>query len=231
MNSLKCVGVILIILGGAPAAANASDGSVRTLQHEKIEWTWSDRPDQPDPQLPNVLLEGDSITRNYYEPVQTLLKGQANVYLFATSLSAGDPRLAGQIRDYLTGRPITFSIIHLNNGMHGADYTIKDFSAYYRELMSPIKGLAPQAKCIVATTTPVRKDLPDYPTNTEIDQRNAAAIAYATEFSCALDDQHGLMMRHQDLHSDDVHFGPEGSAIQARQVAASIEALLPGHAK
>jgi hypothetical protein len=34
------------------------------------------------------------------------------------------------------------------------------------------------------------------------------------------------MMQHQDLHSDDVHFGPEGAAIQAQQVAALIATML-----
>jgi lysophospholipase L1-like esterase len=178
-----------------------------------------------------VLLEGDSITRNYYDQVEVLLKGKANVYLFATSLGVGDPRLAGQIRDYLTGRPLDFAVIHLNNGMHGAQYTAEEFSADYPELLAPIKALAPGAKCIVATTTPVRKDLPDYPTNAEIDRRNATASAYALRFACALDDQHRLMMDHQDLHADDVHFGPEGAAIQARQVAAAIEAVLSERAK
>lgn len=231
MNIINRAAFICFILGAFPAAAHASNIPARTLQHEKIEWTWSDRPEQPDPRLPNVLLEGDSITRNYYEAAQTLLKGKANVYLFATSLSVGDPRLPGQIRDYLTGRPLEFSVIHLNNGMHGAQYTAAEFKSYYLELMSPIKNLAPQAKCIVATTTPVRKESPDYPTNSQIDARNTIAAAYAIQDACALDDQHRLMMQHQDLHSDDVHFGPDGAAIQAKQVAAAIEALLPRGAK
>jgi len=231
MNRLKCAAVLCIILGAVPVVAHGSNIPERTLQTEKIEWTWSDRPDQTDPRLPNVLLEGDSITRNYYEPVQTLLKGKANVYLFATSLSVGDPRLASQIRDYLTGRPLVFAVIHLNNGMHGPQYSSEEFKAYYPEILSPMKDLAPHAKCIVATTTPVRKDSPGSPTNIQINARNAIAAAYATQFSCTLDDQHQLMMQHQDLHSDDVHFGPEGAAIQAQQVAATIEALLPRGAK
>jgi hypothetical protein len=226
MNNLKCTAVLCIILGMFPVVAHGSDIPERILQTERIEWTWSDRPDTPDPNLPNVLLEGDSITRNYYEPVQALLKGKANVYLFATSLSVGDPRLSGQIRDYLTGRPLHFAVIHMNNGLHGHQYTAGDFKAYYPELMSPIKNLAPQAKCIVATATPVRKDSPDSPTNIQINARNTIAAAYATQYACALDDQHSLMMQHQDLHSDDVHFGPEGAAIQAQQVAALIATML-----
>jgi hypothetical protein len=42
-----------------------------------------------------------------------------------------------------------------------------------------------------------------------------------------LDDQHALMLQHQDLHKGSVHYQPSGYAIQARQVADSILKLLP----
>jgi hypothetical protein len=64
---------------------------------EKIEWTWTDRPDTPSTAPPNVLLVGDSITRAYYPEVAKQLSGEANVYLFATSASSGDPRLPQQL--------------------------------------------------------------------------------------------------------------------------------------
>jgi hypothetical protein len=38
----------------------------------------------------------------------------------------------------------------------------------------------------------------------------------------SIDDQEALMLQHQDLHQDDVHFTPAGSAIQAQQVAQTI---------
>src|SRR5882757_10866823 len=63
---------------------------------EEIEWTWEVRPAHVDSKLPNVLLVGDSITRNYYPEVQRLLSHVANVYLMATSTSMGDPRLPHQ---------------------------------------------------------------------------------------------------------------------------------------
>jgi hypothetical protein len=46
---------------------------------EKIEWTWTDRPDSPAAALPNVLLVGDSITRGYYPATAKELDGVANV--------------------------------------------------------------------------------------------------------------------------------------------------------
>lgn len=57
---------------------------------EKIEWTWTDRPEAPVAGRPNVLLVGDSITRAYYPAVANDLRGVANVYLFASSACSGD---------------------------------------------------------------------------------------------------------------------------------------------
>src|ERR1700692_4439853 len=61
---------------------------------EEIEWTGAVRPPHPDARLPNVLLLGDSISRNYFPQVTKDLAGVANVYLLAVSTSVGDPRLA-----------------------------------------------------------------------------------------------------------------------------------------
>src|SRR3981081_2898230 len=71
-----------------------------TSRTEEIEWTWEVRPVQANPKLPNVLLLGDSITRNYYPEVTRQLSGVANVYLMASSTSLGDPRLVRQIEEF-----------------------------------------------------------------------------------------------------------------------------------
>lgn len=47
---------------------------------EMIEWTWEVRPAHPDLKLPDVLLLGDTITRNYFSEVTKDLAGTANVY-------------------------------------------------------------------------------------------------------------------------------------------------------
>jgi len=41
-----------------------------------------------------------------------------------------------------------------------------------------------------------------------------------------IDDQHALMLEHQDMHGDDVHFTKEGSALQAKAVAACVRKTL-----
>jgi hypothetical protein len=70
---------------------------------EEVEWTWEVRPQLADPKLPNVLLLGDSITRNYFAQVAKDLSGIANTYLLASSTSVGDPRLPRQMPLVLSG--------------------------------------------------------------------------------------------------------------------------------
>lgn len=192
---------------------------------EKIEWTYSDQPGNPDPALPNVLLIGDSITRAYYPAVARGLEGKANCYYFATSASVGDERLPQQIGQYFTMIRVPFAVVHFNNGMHGWKYSEVEYARYFEELPTAIRAAAPRAKLVWASTTPVRKDQPGGATNGRIEARNAIATRKLGP-SIPIDDQYALMAAHGDLHSDDIHFNPEGSAIEAAQVVDIIAKLL-----
>jgi hypothetical protein len=224
LRSARPIPVILAVsLLGIALCANSAD---RFAHIEKIEWTWSDRPAAPDDRLPNVLLLGDSITRGYYEPAATLLDGKANVYLFATSAAVGADMLSEQIRAYAKMVGIRFHIVHLNNGMHGRTYTEAEYRAHYPAFIDTVKRQWPEAQCIVATTTPVLVDGEDGPTNARIVVRNAIAVEDAAKSGCRLDDQHALMLQHQDLHDGNVHYTAAGSRVQAEQAAASILRVL-----
>jgi hypothetical protein len=194
---------------------------------EKIEWTWTDRPDAPQPNLPNVLLEGDSITRGYYPEAEKDLAGVANVYLFATSASSGDSRLPGQLHDYFSMIGVPFAVVHFNNGMHGWGYTEQQYAAGLPGMVAALRAGAPHATLIWATTTPVLHDSSTGgATNARLDARNRLAAAVMTRDHIATDDQHTLMLQHQDTHNGDVHFTPAGSAIQAAQVAQIVRSAL-----
>src|ERR1700675_1480762 len=79
---------------------------------EKIEWAGEVPPPNPDLRLPNVLLLGDSITRNYFPQVTKDLEGIANVYLMASSTSVGDPRLPNQIAEFSVMEHVSFRVVH-----------------------------------------------------------------------------------------------------------------------
>ena len=194
---------------------------------EKIEWTWTDRPVAAVPNLLNVLLVGDSITRGYYPEVAKDLSGVANVYLFATSCASGDPRLPGQLRDYFSMMGLKFGVIHFNNGMHGWGYTEQQYAAGLPGMVTALRAGAPRAKLIWASTTPVLHDsAKGESTNARIDERNRLAAAVMHRDAIPTDDQHALMLKHQDLHNGDVHFTAAGSALQAEQAAAAIREAL-----
>ncbi len=222
---------LLIVMAGSPASSQTAPtkASRPASLLEKVEWTWADRAETIDPALPNVLLVGDSITRAYFPDVTRLLAGKANVYLFATSCAAGDPRLPGQLHDYFSMQPLSFSVIHFNNGMHGWAYADSAYKAALPDMVGILRKDQPSSHLIWSSTTPVRADKPGGATNPRIDERNAGAAAFMKRTGIPIDDQHLLMSAHNDLHADDVHYNPAGSKLQAQQVVDSISNQLPAN--
>jgi hypothetical protein len=194
---------------------------------EEIEWTWEVRPPHTDPKLPNVLLLGDSLSRNYFPEVTKDLAGEANVYLMASSTSVGDPRLPHEIREFAAMENVPFRIVHFNNGMHGWDYTEAQYRAAFPEFLRTVRSLVgSDADLVWATITPVQPKAFNGATNERIDARNAIATGFITAAHIRIDDQHALMMQHRDLYQDTVHFNDAGSRLMGEQAAASIRALL-----
>jgi hypothetical protein len=191
---------------------------------EEIEWTWAVRPAHADLELPNVLLVGDSISRNYFPEVKRQLDGVANVYLLATSICVGDPRLPTEIKAFAKMEDVPFRVVHFNNGMHGWTYSEAEYKAGFPDYLKTLHSIAPKAVFIWATTTPVRKDEDPGPTNARVDARNAIALDFV--HGMAIDDQHELMGKHQDLHEDNVHFNTQGSDIGGAQAADFIKKAL-----
>jgi hypothetical protein len=217
------ISILLILLAVPNLLPAQSTGSLL----EEIEWTWEVRPSHYDPKLPNVLLLGDSITRNYYPAVARRLTGKANVYLMATSASVGDPRLPLQIADFVTAEAVHFSLVHFNNGMHGWAYSESQFERAFPSFLRAIQDSASGAQLIWTTTTPVKVDASPGPTNSRIESRNAIAKTFAQKSGLPIDDQHELMMHHPDKYDDTVHFNESGAEIQAAQAVATIEVALP----
>lgn len=194
---------------------------------EEIEWTWEVRPPHPHPKLPNVLLLGDSLSRNYFPQVTKDLAGVANVYLMASSISVGDPRLPREIREFAAMEKVPFRVVHFNNGMHGWDYTEAQFKAAFPEYLRTVRSLVKDNSDLVwATITPVEPEAFNGATNDRVDARNAIARGFITAAHIPIDDQHALMMDHRDLYQDTVHFNPAGSNLMGDQAAATIRAQL-----
>jgi hypothetical protein len=222
---------VLCLLFACAAFAAQKPVSNSVSIPEEIEWTWEVRPPHPDPKLPNVLLLGDSLSRNYFPQVTRDLAGVANVYLMASSTSVGDPRLPHQIREFATMEDVTFRIVHFNNGMHGWGYTEAQYKAAFPEFLRTVRSLVGKnagktSGLIWANITPVEPNAFNGASNSRIDARNAIARSFIDAAHIPIDDQHALMLQHQNLHQDTVHFNTAGSNLMGDQVAAKIRAQL-----
>jgi hypothetical protein len=220
---LLMISNLLILLAWSGSVHAQATGSLL----EDIEWTWEVRPTHYDSKLPNVLLLGDSITRNYYPEVVRRLSGKANVYLMATSASVGDPRLPLQIADFATAQAVHFSLVHFNNGMHGWAYSESQYERAFPSFLRAIQDSAPGARLIWTTTTLVKAEASPGPTNSRIEARNAIAKTFVLKAGVSIDNQHELMMHHLNTYEDAVHFNESGAEIQGAQATATIEAALP----
>lgn len=210
----------------SPVEEHAQAASTSSSRPEETEWTWEVRPADPDAKLPNVLLVGDSISRNYFPEVQRQLNGVANVYLLATSAAVGDPRLSKQLAEFDAMEAVQFRVVHFNNGMHGWNYSEAEYRRAFPAFLASIRALDPEASLVWASTTPVKVDAPQGATNDRVNARNAIAFSFVNAAEIPVDDQHALMMQHQDDFQDSAHFNGAGSRIQGKQAAECILKLM-----
>ena len=218
---------ILFTCGSQLASTQVpTDKQPHASRPEEIEWTWEVRPAQASPKLPNVLLLGDSITRNYFLQVTKDLEGVANVYLMTSSTSVGDPRLASQIAEFAKLQGVRFAVVHSNNGMHGWGYTEAQFKVAFPSFLDAVDALPGHGKLIWSNITPVKPECTTGATNPRIDSRNAIAEGLVSARKIPIDDQHALMENHLDAFQDTVHFNKSGSAIMGDQAAAIIKKAL-----
>jgi hypothetical protein len=221
-----CEHVWLIALGLACLLSTIAMAEKPATIPEEIEWTWEVRPPHPDPNLPNVLLLGDSISRNYFPQVRKNLAGIANVYLMASSTSVGDPRLEHQIKEFAETEKVHFRVLHFNNGMHGWAYSEEQYKAEFPRFLRALRSLTGKDGVLIwASTTPVRSDATNGASNTRVEERNQIALGFVKP-GISVDDQFSLMKQHQDLYEDSVHFNPAGAAIQGDQATEMIRSAL-----
>jgi len=213
--------LMLVLLTCAAQAAEP------VVKREATEWCDIWMTHSTEHTLPRVLLIGDSITRGYGKEVERKLDGRAYVGRLATSKSLGDGALLEEIA--LVLRQTKFDVIHFNNGMHGWDYTEEEYGRAFPQLLALFKQLAPQARLIWATTTPVRegKELKLAPRTERVKARNRLAQELVIKAGIPIDDLFALCVEHPDFSSPDgVHASAKGIAAQAAQVAAAIAAQL-----
>ncbi len=192
---------------------------------EEIEWCDIRVTAANSPDIPRVLLVGDSITHNYYPTVEERLHGHCAVARLATSKCVCDPSYRGEVQLLLDTYP--FSLIHLNNGLHGWGYSEEAYGDSLRVIVRFLREELPQAELILATSTPMRcaGALDELAADTErVRIRNRFVAEIADEFGLPVNDLFSPVIDHPEFYNDDgVHFNAQGNLALGQQVAAVIE--------
>jgi acyl-CoA thioesterase-1 len=192
---------------------------------------------EDDPNLPRVLLIGDSISVGYTEPVRKILAGKANVHRIPDNAQTSTKGVE-QLDAWLEGG--NWKVVHFNFGLHdisrkidgGADLRgdpttpIGIYQSNLEIMLDTLKGTG--AGLIWASTTPV-------PTGNTAGRRegdekryNDVARGIMSEHGITINDLYGLLWGrlHEVQLPANVHFTAEGSRVLGERVAAAIEAAL-----
>mgnify|MGYP000043441009 FL=1 len=175
---LKVIPLLSASLLSSFAYAETAKGAWTALVAENFR----ERPEfafvENNQKLPNVLIYGDSISIHYTQAVRAVLEGKANVYRLY--LNGGDSKSfirkmtkmhqTMQDKKLLDGWRFNWDVIHFNVGLHDLKYThnrkldkvngqqitsLSDYEKNLRANIQYLKLLAPKAKLIFATTTPI----------------------------------------------------------------------------
>jgi GDSL-like Lipase/Acylhydrolase family len=197
------------------------------------------------PNLPSVLIIGDSISISYTLPVRQKLEGIANVIRPVANCESTLTIL--EKLDHWLGHT-KWTVIHFNAGLHDLEHVQSEGVAPGKQIMLPVEK-GPRwvsidsyrsnlekiverlkktgAKLVFATTTPVpagaRSRVPE-----DVARYNEAALAVMREHGIQIDDLYSAVVEsaYRFQKPQDVHFYQEGSDILADHVAASIKAPL-----
>jgi hypothetical protein len=194
-----------------------------------------------DPNLPRVLLIGDSISMGYTIPVREMLNGKANVHRPPANCGQTQRGL-DQLDRWLGDKK--WDVIHFNFGLHDLKYLDANgkyvdpdkgkqvappdvYEKNLRELVARLKKTG--AKLIFATTTPVPAGTLGRVEGDEVRYNEVAARVMADN-GVPIDDLHAVAVKDQQTiqRPRNVHFTPEGYRLLAASVAASIERALQG---
>ncbi len=200
------------------------------------------QPPTVDPNLPNVLLIGDSISIGYMLDVRKQLEGKANVFRPATNCGPSTNGVKS-IDEWLGDRK--WDVIHWNHGLHDLKYlgpkgkNLADPKAEGSYQQVPIeayqvnlKRIAERLKKTGATviwceTTPVPEGSAGRVAGDSKRYNEAAAEVMNEVGGIKTDPLYEFAIKHADMQRPaNVHYTPEGSAKLAEQVSEVIRESL-----
>ncbi|MEP4077306.1 SGNH/GDSL hydrolase family protein [Haloferula sp.] len=234
----------VLFLAGTLVASGEELASQEEL-YEGKEYAKAFSNPKDDPNLPNVLLIGDSISIGYTIDVRKLLAGKADVFRIPSNGKFAAHGVQN-LDKWLEMKPGNWDVIHFNWGLWDLCYrhpkaktqgkrdkvngTITATPEQYEKSMEQVVARMKQtdATLIWCATTPV----PEFEAGRKVED----AITY-NQIAAAIMKKNGI--RINDLYAyaltglpdiqkkkGDVHFTPEGSAFLAKKVALEISSAL-----
>jgi len=187
---------------------------------------------EDNPELPRVLLIGDSISIGYTEATRELLTGKVNVHRIPENGGHTDKGLE-KLTQWLRGEH--WDVIHFNWGLHDVKYwknnkldlsgeRLNSLENYEKNLESLVKRLkASKAKLIWANTTPVPEGSKGR-IHGDAKKYNQVAEKVMRRNGIHINDLFNFILPHLEKYQkpQNVHFYPEGSKFLAEKVAQEI---------
>lgn len=186
-----------------------------------------------DRKLPRVLLIGDSILGGYHARAAELLKGSVNLDVWITPVSINYKTPSAEMREIFEKN--RYDIVLFNDiGLHAWNPgRIPDgqYEPLTRAHVAHLQKLAPGAKLIFATTTPMTTRTkpiefdPEF--NKVIVERNGIAVKVMKENNIPVADYYGLLEKRLDLAAGDrFHWSKPAYELLAQEAAARIRELV-----
>ena len=175
------------------------------------------------PQLPRVLLIGDSVSRGYTQSVRKTLTGKANVH--RAPANCGPTSLGLKKIDVWLGDG-KWDVIHFNFGIHDRNTPLDEYSQSLEQLVERMQATG--AKLVWASTTPIPDDAAKNQTAASIVERNETAAAIMAKHNVAVDDLFTSITPHLATmqNPNDVHFNAAGYEFLGQRVASAITEAL-----
>ena len=184
------------------------------------------------PNLPRVLIIGDSISMGYTIPVRTMLKGVANVHRIPEN-AAFTGHGVKQLDSWLSAG--NWDVIHFNFGLHDVkrmdggkqQVSLSEYESNLRAIVARLKKTG--AKLIFATTTPVPEGKVSPPRiPADVPQYNAAALRVMKDNGVAVTDLYSFALpRAAAIQIPvNVHYTDKGYEELASEVVRSIRTAL-----
>jgi len=202
----------------------AAEGSDQTeVKLETNDWSNIYIENANQSKKPRILFVGDSIANGYFPYLTDDLSAEYYLGYYVTSKFLGNPDFQTELTTVLDR--YDFKIIHINNGLHGWDYSIEEYQKGLEDLKRILDDHAPNALIIWCMTTPIREegDLTSLDKlNQDVILRNQAAVEILGGNGFLINDLYQEMVKYPEYHRDGYHYNNTGKAVQAELVVEFI---------